>query len=153
MPFLQPLTETQFHILTLLQGVIVRHQPAALAPARDSTIAEAAAAVAKTYETAERGIIYEHQPNSLPAQRLAMDLKAALTELSERGGHQVGRDAAVVLRTVEKAASSAGAALDGSDEAFLSLLRRSFEAAEGPAGPETERTRPAADTPSRLILP
>ena len=37
----------------------------------DDDVAEAAAALAATFETASRGVIYEHRPASLPAERLA----------------------------------------------------------------------------------
>ena len=39
-------------------------------------VAEAAATLASTLETAARGVIYEHQAQAPPAQRLVRDLRA-----------------------------------------------------------------------------
>jgi class 3 adenylate cyclase len=40
----------------------------------DDDVADAAGALAATFETAARGVIYEHAPESLVARRLADDL-------------------------------------------------------------------------------
>src|SRR5512144_1496237 len=67
--------ERQRAILALVQSVILQHIPNAVPRVVDHDVAEAAAALASSFETAARGIIYEQQPASLPAQRLAADLR------------------------------------------------------------------------------
>ena len=66
-------------------------------------MAEAAAALAATFETAARGVIYEHRPASLPAERLATALKPVLAEAGKGSASAFERDAAVVLRRLEEA--------------------------------------------------
>ena len=57
----------------------------------DADVADAAGALAATYETSARGVIYEHQTQSLPAERLRSELRAALMELGREGGGRTGR--------------------------------------------------------------
>ena len=74
-----------------------------LRPIIDTDVADAAGALAATYETSARGVIYEHQTQSLPAQRLLSDLQAALTELGrDGGGRLVEREAPYALRAIER---------------------------------------------------
>ena len=123
------LTDTQYRLLLLFQSATVQHARGALPTLRDEDVAEAAAAAASTLETARKGIIYEHQAVSVPAQRLTSELGRVVTELSAQAGSQqarLERDAAVALRRMEQGARSAGKAgspLEG-DEApvYLNLL-------------------------------
>ena len=62
-----------------------------------SIVAEAAASVASTLETAARGVIYEHVPQSLPSQRLAADMRAMLTQIREQGATVYDAEVAVVV--------------------------------------------------------
>ena len=48
----------------------------------DDDLSDGAAALAATYETAGRGVIYEHRPQSLVAQRFVTDLQAFLGTLA-----------------------------------------------------------------------
>jgi hypothetical protein len=65
-------------------------------------VAEAASTVAATLETAARGVIYDHPAQSLPAQRLATELKTMLAEMQQQGAKVYDREAAMVLRAIEK---------------------------------------------------
>ena len=126
LPLLADLSEPQYRLLLLLQAIVVRHAETAIPPVVDSDIAAASAALAATYETATKGIIYEHQAASIPAQRLAADLGGAITEMRRKGAPAtVERDASVALRQLERGARTAASALTG-DEApvFLNVLRR-----------------------------
>ena len=49
---------------------LARYEAPELQPLIDDDVAEAMAALAATFETASRGVIYEHRPASLPAERL-----------------------------------------------------------------------------------
>ena len=64
-------------VLTFLAGY--RADP--LVRLVDEDLAEGAGSLAATYETANRGLIYEHRPQSLASQRLVTDLKAFLATL------------------------------------------------------------------------
>ena len=157
LPILTGLTEPQSSLFMLLQGVVGRHRPSALPALQDRDVADAAAALTATYETAERGIIYEHRPAGLPAQRLVNDLKATLEALEARAPRSIGSDATEVLKRLQQAASSAAAAFGGGDTAYLDLMERFLaEITRGDAGAAEEITTPTqgslAETP-RLIVP
>ena len=95
---------------------------------RDDDVAEGAGAAASTLETARKGIIYEHQAVSVPAQRLTSELGRVIAELGSQAGSQVGRlerDAAVALRCIEQGARTAGKTLEGDEPpVYLNLMTR-----------------------------
>src|SRR5215207_2152679 len=70
LPLLQGLSERQARVFLMLAAVTSRHQPDTLHKLVDEDIAEATGALASTFETAAKGIVYEHQPASLAAARL-----------------------------------------------------------------------------------
>ena len=124
--------------------------PASGTPAAviDDDVVEAAAALAATFETASRGVIYEHRPTSPPAERLAAALKPLLNEAGQHGGTAFERDAAVVMRRVEEAVGALRALAPDNRRAFLELLGRTMRRSR-PA----EDEKAAAPDPPRLILP
>jgi hypothetical protein len=65
----------QAHLFVALTTFLARYQPAEFQTLVDDDVIEAVAALAATFETAARGVIYEHRPASLPAERLAARLK------------------------------------------------------------------------------
>jgi hypothetical protein len=113
----------------------------------DDDVADAASALAATFETASRGVIYEHRPSSRPAAHLVTELKPVLAEARKGAGSSFERDAAVVLRRLEEAVRDVRAEDRTDPRAFLALLGRVITQA-----PADEGSPPAA-TPSRLILP
>jgi hypothetical protein len=142
-------SERQSQLFMLLNTFLLRYEPPELQPLIDEDIAEAGAAVAGTFETAARGVIYEHRPASLAADRLATALKTMLTEAGKNGGSPFERDAAVVLRRIEEAARQARVVDPSNRRAFLDLLQRVV-------GPATDRPSPAdvmPKEPSRIIVP
>ena len=64
----------------LVNSVLAAYQPSELQPLIDDDVAASAAALAATLETSARGVIYEHRPASLPAERLMSTLKPLLAE-------------------------------------------------------------------------
>lgn len=161
LPVLQGLGERQARIFLMLTAQISRHQGEAFQKIVDGDIAQAAEALAATLETAGRGIVYEHQPASLPAARLMAELKTLVAEVSKDGGSGMERDAAMGLRRIEQAARQS-AERDPQSTAFQALLIRVLAppggSAAGPASPlgplsndrpESPRTAPA----SSLIIP
>jgi hypothetical protein len=146
LPLVSDLTETQYRLVVLLQSVIVKHAEGAMPPLQDGEIAEAAAASAATLETAGKGIIYEHQAVSVPAQRLAVELRRVVADLLSRNPSQqsrVERDTAAALRRIEQGARTAERALGGDEPpVYLKLLGRTFTAVPGSAGDDAPALEP-----------
>ena len=71
-------SERQSRIFLLISTFLVRYEAPELQPLIDDDVAEAMAALAATFETSARGVIYEHRPASLPAERLVGGLKPLL---------------------------------------------------------------------------
>jgi hypothetical protein len=144
----QGLSESQYHLFLFLQMAVARHARPAMPPLLDRDVADATRAMADTAATAVKGIIYEHQTSSLPAQRLAGDLKAAIETLTKAGQGPRDGDLTLALRASERAAAEATRALGG-DRAYVELVGRLFK-----PGPDSEAgdAAPLRET-SGLILP
>jgi hypothetical protein len=139
--------ERQSQIFFLVTTFVVRYQPPELYSLTDLDLAEAAAALAATFETATRGVIYEHHAASGAGVRLAAALKTVLAEAGQHGGTPFQRDTAIVLRRLEEAARRKDGASQNNPRALLDLLGRVVrKTVEGPA-PEEDVS------PSRLIVP
>jgi hypothetical protein len=142
-PLISDLSETQHRLVLLFQSVVVKHAGGAIPPLQDIDVADAVAAVAATLETAGKGIIYEHQAVSVPAQRLTAELRQVVSEIiAQDNSHQgrIERESAIALRRIEQGARSAQRALPGDESpVYLRLLNRLMAtvAAEGstPEGP------------------
>jgi hypothetical protein len=150
LPSIRHLNERQHQLFFLFHTAIARHTPQGFSRLVDEDIEQAAAAVAATLETSARGVIYEHAPSSLPAQRLATDLTALLEQIRSQGGATVSdAEAAIALRAIEHGARDAKKAGDGTDTFYASLIARLLHVrrAQGP-GPQ----EPGKAT-SSLILP
>jgi hypothetical protein len=144
------LSERQARVLLYLQALVkqcataVTAAAGGLAPLLDRDVAEAAASLASTFETSAKGILYEHRAASMPAQRLADDLKRGLEELARAERSIPDREVASALRTVEKLARGAGAALGTGDRSYLDLIDRVMKPARA--------DEPSQDA-NRVILP
>ena len=57
LPSIRNLTERQYQLFFVFQTAIARHQPEGFARLLDADVAEAAASVAATLETAARGVL------------------------------------------------------------------------------------------------
>jgi len=122
LPALQRLTERQHQLFFLFHTVIARYAPEGLARLLDIDVAEAAAAAAATLETAARGVIYEHTPSTVPAQRLAAELRTMLKEMRDAGATVSDREAAIVLRAIEQGARTSTASQQPT--AYLEIMGR-----------------------------
>lgn len=151
MALVHRMPEPAYHLLLVLQQAILRHQATAVPALVDADVADAAGALASTLETAARGIIYEHQPASLPAQRLLLDLREALAGATRHAPGPWERDAALALRRIERAARDARTALGDDAAAYLALLGRLPAAPPAPAGDDAAGGDPGAG--SRIVLP
>lgn len=155
LPRISTLSEMQYRLALLLQAAVVHHARHAVPPLRDADVAEAAATVAATIETARKGIIYEHQATSLPAQRLATDLGRAVAEIANKAGAEAGRmerDAATALRALESIVRAAETELrDPADPqgSWMALAARITRG--GAAAPSSEEAQ-ESQAP-RIVLP
>ena len=149
LPVVQGLSDRQARVFLMLASVAARHQGEMLQKVLDEDIAQAAGALAATLETAGRGILYEHQPASLPAARLMGDLKGVVDDLTKNGGSAFEREAAVGLRRIEQGARAMAAVRPGTNE-FQQLLNRVFVLP--PTSADHSEQAPAPTAPS-LVIP
>ncbi len=152
---MQDLANDRQRDLYMLLNNLLRRQAAddPLRRPNDADVVEAAGALASSLETAARGIIYEQQPSTLPAQRILAAMKQFLEEASRRvGARAVDREAPLALRAVEKGARIAREHLPGGDRAYLELVERLFRGAPEPRSPDSPEIS-AEEEASPLILP
>jgi hypothetical protein len=147
LPTISHLTERQYQLFFLVHSVIARHKPDVLSRLVDEDVTQAAAAVAATVETAGRGVLYEHRPASLPAQRLAKEITAMIEEVRAHGTKLYDGELAIALRAIERGARETGKQ-SGEDTAYISLVARLLHVRRGQASTD-EAAKPA----SSLILP
>lgn len=122
-PLFGPLTERQQQIVLLLQAALRADEDGAPA-LTDADVEQAAKATAATFETASRGIVYEHRAASLSAQRLAGRLQELIEDQRKQGVRLPDEDVAAAARCVETAAREADRALGGGATAYLALVGR-----------------------------
>ena len=124
----------------------------------DNDVQQAAAALAQTYETASRGILYEHSPTSVTGQRLAKEISDFIEAKRSDGTRLSDIDLAVAMRRLETAAQTAKTSLGRdddpdsvSDTSYLSLLRRVLK--DPDADSVTTKVEPIQAKESTLIVP
>jgi hypothetical protein len=144
LPTIRHLPERQYQLFFLFHGTIARFTPHGFTRLVDGDVADAAAAVASTLETAARGVIYEHAAPGVPAQALATALKTVLAQVREQGAKVFDREAAIVLRAIEQGARGTGA--PATPTSYLDLVARLLDVT---GAPEPGPVAPA----SPLILP
>ena len=144
LPSMAGLTERQHQLFFLFQSVIARSRPEGLARLTDEDVAEAAHACAATIETAAKGVLYEHTPATLPAQKLAGEFRALLVEVREHGATVYDREAAIALRAIEQGARTL--TRPGEPTTYLTLMGRLLQVNHAAA------SRPAAKTDSPSII-
>jgi hypothetical protein len=150
MPTLRNLTERQHQLFFLFHSVIARHVPEGFARLNDDDVADAAAALASTLETAARGVIYEHTAQSPIAQRLAGEMKAMIDEIRQHGT-VYDREAAIALRAIEQGARDARKTAGGEATAYLTLMGRLLQVSQ--AAPKSALGGPDPRPPSPIVLP
>ena len=148
LPSIRPLTERQYQLFFLFHSAIARHTPEGFSRLVDDDVAQAAGAAASTLETAARGVIYEHTPSSVLAQRLSTELTALLGQIRAQGGTVSDAEAAIALRAIEQGANEVRK-VEGSETAYLALIARLLQVrrAQGAVQKEPEKKS------SPLILP
>jgi hypothetical protein len=137
-------TEMQLQLFFLLGSLIRGHRPDGVATLGDPDVADAAAAMAATLEAAGRGVIAELAAGNPVSEGLRRKIDAFLAEVGKGAGSGFGRDAAAVLRAIERGARHEADGVGTDANAYLGLLGRIL-----PPGPEQAPPGPA----SSLILP
>jgi hypothetical protein len=149
--FVRDFSERQSRLFFLISTFLVGYQPSELQPFIDDDVAEGMAALAATFETASRGVIYDHRPASLPAERMISELKPMLLAAGRGAGSAFERDAAVVLRRVEKSVRGVRGDEPDNRRTFLDLLGRVIKEPSGPDSSKGDAAQAPAST--RLIVP
>ena len=155
LPIIDGLGRRQYQLFFVVQTTIHRLAETDEMPVNDDVVRDTAQALAATYETASKGIIYEHRPSSLPAERLARELKPLLEGKDGRGPAASERDLLEVLRRVERAATDARKTLDGGTHAYLDLVGRVMRSSSDGDTEDSDGTAPAktADPAPSVIIP
>ena len=155
LPIIDGLGRRQYQLFFVVQATIHRLTETDEMPVNDDVVRDTAQALAATYETASKGIIYEHRPSSLPAERLARELKPLLEGKDGRGPVASERDLLEVLRRVERAATDARKTLDGGTHAYLDLVGRVMRSSSDGDTEDSDGTAPAktADPAPSVIIP
>lgn len=138
--------ETGQRLLLVCITVIDRARGEGLDAATDADVVEAVGALARTYETSAKGLIYEHRAASIPAQRLAGQLRGAFDEMGRTLPSSFASTAADVLRRLESGVREGHRAGLDSQRGFLDLVARTVARFGAPAAPG-----PAPASP--LVLP
>ena len=156
LPVIRGLSERQYQLFFLVQGTLYQLSQTGELPVDDQIVCDTVQALAATYETASKGIIYEHQAASLHAERLSRELKPLLE--GEEGQRPVasGRDLIEVLRRIERLADKAHSVLEGGNRAYLDLLGRLLQPAQGADSAKTTEDGAgdtATEAGSSVIIP
>ena len=146
-PSIRHLTERQQQLYFLFHSVIARHTPQGFGRLVDDDVAEAAGALAATFETAARGVIYDHAAQSPIAQGLVAELKALPDQIREQGGRVFDQEVAIKLRAIEKGARTVRTSPD-ERTAYLELMATLMN-----LGPAEEQAAAPAAQQSSLIIP
>ena len=124
----------------------------------DDDVVQATRAVAETYETASRGIIYEHNAGLASAELLASELRTLVKDHKDKGFRLTDAETAVVMRRIEIGAREARSVCPGEKKAYLELLKRVLKTPtdipdlqQSSDGQSSERTNSKGE--SGLIIP
>ena len=137
MATLGQISERQLQLFFILQTMVLRHKPASLTSLVDADVADAAAALAKTLETASKGVIYDESTSSPVAEGLRRELRPIVDEITKSGGSRAEKEVATLLRGIERGARhEGGVPIGNSPTSYLDLLSRVLRHMPPPAPPE-----------------
>ena len=136
-------SEPQLQIFFVIHAFISRFKPEG-PQLTDTDVADAVAALATSFETAGRGVLYEGQATSPGGEALRRELKMYLAHLAGEGGDsRFEREVSVVLRGIERGARHDAPGIGDGPVAYLTLVSRILQ----------ERPPDASHAGSRIILP
>jgi hypothetical protein len=99
---LDGLDEGAYVALTVCLQEAVAYRASAVPAPLDEDLQGAAAALAATIETAAKGVIYEHRPDTLVAGRLVVVWRDAIDRAAADGARQIETEAGTALRRIER---------------------------------------------------
>ncbi len=152
LPALRVLSEPQQRLFMLCLTLVDRFRGEGLDTLQDSDVAAASAALASTYETAAKGVIYEHPAESRLAGRLAGDMRTVFDEAGRDRPSALAIDAAAALRQIEHRVREVAAASPASPRTFIELSGRMSRQFRQDGGEPARAAAPAA-APSSLLIP
>ena len=121
------LSEQQLQLFFLLQSIVLSHKPEGLARLVDADVALAVGALARSLESASKGVIFEESTGSVVAEGVRCALKPVIDEVTKGGGSRAEREAAIVLRGMERGAKHHGNSLPSGQTSYLDLVARVFQ--------------------------
>jgi hypothetical protein len=140
------ISERQLQLFFLIQTFVARFKPQGLARLIDADVAAAMAALAGTFETRASGVVYEHRvEGSTVAEALRAEVGTFLEELAKSGGSRFDREAAEVLRGIERGARHQPEGLGTDETAYLTVVARVMKL------PTAEPAAPADGKPTILL--
>ena len=137
-------SEPQLQLFFLVQSFVSRFagKMDGLGRLVDADVADAVGAIAASFETASRGVLYEHSATSSTGESLRRELQEFLAQLGRGAGTRFERLAAEVLRGIERAARHETPGVGTGPVDYLALAARILQ----------ERL-PNAQPASSLIIP
>jgi hypothetical protein len=118
------LTESQLQLFFLIQTFVARFSPDGLPRVVDADVADAAGALAGGLETASRGLVYDPPAVTPGGEALRRELKALLDRVGHGAGSRFEREAAEVLRGIERGARHESAGVGPGAVDYLTLVAR-----------------------------
>lgn len=112
-------------LVTCLQAAL-RHRLEATPAPLDADLEAAAAALGATAETAARGVLYEHQPDSPVAARLSRAMSAPLADAAEAGVPRLDIATASAMRRLEQSVKAFRKQPGLGTDAFFGFLGRAL---------------------------
>jgi hypothetical protein len=153
-PGLAGLSEPRQQLFLFSLTLIDRFKGDGLEAATDRDVASAAGALASTFDTAARGVIYEPQADSVPARRMAEGIRDVFDQLGRGRPSGFAADAAEVLRRLEERVQAARHLAPENPRAFLELAGRVVRRLGAPeAGALPADGQGASPAGSSIILP
>ena len=123
-PLIRGLDDGGYAVLMACLPAAVTFRNEADPPPLDADLESAAAALAATAETAQRGVLYEHQPEGPVAARLARAMSAPLAEAASAGVQRLDASTAAAMRRVEAAVQEFRRTGPTAPDAYLAFLGR-----------------------------
>lgn len=122
------ISEPQLELFFLIQTFIARFpldaKPDGHGRLVDADVADAVGALAASFETASRGVLYEHPAATVGGESLRRELKTFLAQIARGGGSRFEREAAEVLRGIERGAKHEAAGVGPGARDYLTLVAR-----------------------------
>lgn len=123
-PLIRGLDDEAYAVLMACLPAALQFRNEANPPPRDEDLQAAAAALAATAETAARGVLYEHQPESMVAARLARSMSGPLAAAAEAGVPRLEAATTAAMRRLEDSVKAFRRNGPATADAFFAFVER-----------------------------